>query len=184
MIAGDFRKGSTFQMDGKLYYVVDFQHHMQPRLAAFVRAKIKNIETGQVLEQRFNIGDKVDEIQVEKKEMQYLYSDGELYYFMDTETYEQIPLDKSIVEDALQYVMENGIVSVKKVKDKIISVEPPLFVDLEIVECEPGIAGDTTKNTTKPAKLETGLWIKVPLFVNNHEKVRVDTRTGEYMERI
>ena len=184
MTANDFKMGTTFEMEGNIYQVVDFQHVQQPRLAAFVRAKIKNVETGQVLEKRFNTGDKVGDAMIEKKEMQYLYSDGDLYYFMDTETYDQIPLDKATVEDALKYVKENGTVTIHTALNRVVAVVPPLFVELKIVECEPGVAGDTAKNVTKPATMETGLVVRVPLFVNQDETIRVDTRTGEYVERV
>lgn len=184
MVAADIKKGSTFEKDGNIYVVVDFQHHSQPRLAAFIKVRLKNIETGQVLETRMSPTDRLNDVVIEKKEMQYLYNDGGIYYFMDTETYEQLPINKEDCEDALNYITENMTATIKSCKGKIISVEPPLFVDLEIVECEPAVAGDTNKNASKPAKVETGFELRVPLFVNNHERIRIDTRTGEYMERI
>ena len=183
MIANDFKIGSTFEMDGNIFQIVDYQHVQQPRLAAFIRAKIKNVETGQVLEKRFNTGDKVGDAFVEKRDMQYLYNDGNLYYFMDPENFEQIPLDKETVQDALKYVTENGMVTIHTALDRVIAVVPPLFVNLKIVSCEPGVAGDTAKNVTKPAELETGLVVKVPLFVSDTDTIKIDTRTGEYVER-
>ncbi|MCI8434881.1 MAG: elongation factor P [Clostridia bacterium] len=182
--AGDFRKGVTVEIDGKIYVIVDFQHVKPGKGAAFVRAKIKNLETGQVLEQTFNPSDKYPPAHIERKEMQYSYRDGELYYFMDMESYEMVPLNYDIVADAMQFVKEEMSVNVQFYKGRAFSVEPPNFVELEIVETEPGIQGDTSKAGNKPAKLETGFNIMVPLFINNGEKIRVDTRTGTYMERV
>ncbi len=182
--AGDFRKGVTFEYDGSVYSVVDFQHVKPGKGAAFVRTKMKNVVTGQVLERTFNPTEKVEEAKIERKEMQYLYNEGGIYYFMDMETYEQIPLNYDQVEEAMKYVIENMMVSIQFYKGKAFSVLPPMFVELNIVECEPGIQGDTSKAGTKPAKLETGLTIQVPLFVNNGDRIRIDTRTGTYMERV
>ncbi|MBQ0017317.1 MAG: elongation factor P [Clostridiales bacterium] len=184
MTTGDLKIGSTFMMDGNVYVVVEWQHVCQPRLAAFIRGRIKNVETGAVLERNFKTNEKVDEAIIEKKEMQYLYNDGDLYYFMDKETFDQVPLNKADCEDALKYIVENMDATINYCNGRVISVTPPLFVELKIVECEPAVQGDTSKSAMKPAKLETGLEIKVPLFVNNEETVRVDTRTGEYMERV
>ncbi len=184
IVAGDFRKGVNFEMEGKIYNVVDFQHVKPGKGAAFVRAKIKNIVTGQVLERTFNPSEKFEPVRIETKEMQYLYNEGGLYYFMDMETYEQIPFNKDQVEDALQFITENMNVTVQFYKGAAFSVVPPNFVELTIVECEPGVQGDTSKAGNKPAKLETGYTIQVPLFVNNGERIRVDTRTGTYMERL
>ena len=182
--AGDFRKGVTFEMDGNVYSVVDFQHVKPGKGAAFVRTKIKNVVTGQVLEKTFNPTEKVEEARIERKEMQYLYNEGGIYYFMDMETYEQIPLNYEQVEEAMKYVIENMMVSIQFYKGKAFSVLPPMFVELNITECEPGIQGDTSKAGNKPATLETGVVIQVPLFVNNGDRIRIDTRTGTYMERI
>ncbi|MBQ7579226.1 MAG: elongation factor P [Clostridia bacterium] len=182
--AGDLRKGVTFEMEGKIYIVVDFLHVKPGKGAAFVRTKLKNIVTGQVIERTFNPVEKFEKAHIERKEMTYLYSDGDLYYFMDNETYEQVPLNHDQVEDALMYITENMMATVQFYKGEAFSVEPPNFVELTIVECEPGIQGDTSKAGNKPAKLETGLTIQVPLFVNNGEKIRVDTRTGSYMSRV
>lgn len=184
IVAGDFRKGVTFEMEGKVYTVVDFQHVKPGKGAAFVRTKIKNVVTGQVLERTFNPSDKFPIAHIENKEMQYLYNEGGLYYFMDTETYDQIPFNHDQVEDALQFITENMNVTVQFYKGNAFSVVPPNFVELTIVECEPGVQGDTSKAGNKPAKLETGYVIQVPLFVNNGERIRVDTRDGSYMERL
>lgn len=182
--AGDFRKGVTFEMDGNIYLVVDFLHVKPGKGSPFVRAKIKNIITGQVQERTFNPSDKFQVAIIERKEMQYLYNEGEIYYFMDMETYDQIPLNKSQVEDALNFITENMMATIQFYKGSAFSVEPPLFVELTITNCEPGIQGDTSKAGYKPAKLETGYTLTVPLFVNQGDKIRVDTRTGTYMERI
>lgn len=182
--AGSFRKGITFEMGNNIYVVVDFMHVKSGRGSAFVRAKIKNIITGQVQEKVFNPLEKFEIAVIERKEMQYLYNEGGIYYFMDMETFEQIPLDKNKIEDALNFITENMLATISFYKGSAFLVEPPLFVELLIVESEPGIQGDTAKASYKPAKLETGYTISVPLFVNNGDKVRVDTRTGVYMERI
>ncbi len=182
--AGEFRKGVTFELEGKVYVVVDFLHVKPGKGSAFVRTKIKNVVTGQVIERTFNPTERFEKAHIERKEMMYLYEDGGLYYFMDNNTYEQIPLNKSQVEDALNYITENMSCTIQFYKGEAFSVEPPLFVELKITECEPGIQGDSSKAGYKPATLETGLVIQVPLFVNNGETIRIDTRTGEYMERV
>ena len=182
--AGDFRKGLTIELDGQVYTVVDFQHVKPGKGAAFVRTKIKNIMTGSVLERTFNPTERVPRARVETKEMQYLYNDGNLYYFMDTETYEQIPLNREQVEDAMKYVKEFMNVTIIFFKGYPFSVEPPNFVELVVAETEPGVRGDTVTGGTKPATLETGAVIHVPLFVNTGDVIRVDTRTDEYMERV
>ena len=181
--AGDLRKGITFEFEGKIYVVVEFLHVKPGKGAAFVRTKLKNIVTGQVIEKTFNPVEKFEKAHIERKEMAYLYNDGDLYYFMDNETYEQVPLNKEQVEDALLYITENMNCTIQFYKGSAFSVEPPNFVELTIVECEPGIQGDTSKAGNKPATLETGLTIQVPLFVNNGDKIRIDTRTGTYMSR-
>ena len=181
--AGDLRKGITFEYEGKIYVVVEFLHVKPGKGAAFVRTKLKNIVTGQVIEKTFNPVEKFEKAHIERKEMAYLYNDGDLYYFMDNETYEQVPLNKDQVEDALLYITENMNVTIQFYKGSAFSVEPPNFVELTIVECEPGIQGDTSKAGNKPATLETGLILQVPLFVNNGERIRIDTRTGTYMSR-
>jgi len=182
--AGDFRKGVTVEMDNSVYTIVDFQHVKPGKGAAFVRTKLKNVITGGVLEKTFSPTEKLPKAHVETKEMQYLYNDGELYYFMDSQTYEQIPLNHSQVEDAIKYVKENTNVTIKFFKGAAFSVEPPNFVELEVTHTEPGFKGDTATGGSKPATLETGAVIQVPLFVNTGDVIRVDTRTDEYMERV
>lgn len=181
--AGEFRKGTTFEMDGQVFNIVDFQHVKPGKGAAFVRTKIKNVITGAVLEKTFNPTEKFPEAVIERKEMQYLYNDGSLYYFMDTNTYEQIPLNQSIVEDAVKFLKENDLAIIRFFKGEAFSVEPPNFVELEITHTEPGVKGDTATNTLKPATVETGATVMVPLFINTGDRIRIDTRTGEYMER-
>ncbi len=181
--AGDFRKGITIEIDGQVWVIVDFQHVKPGKGAAFVRTKIKNVQTGSVLEKSYNPNDKFENAHIDKKEMEYLYSDGELYHFMDTETYEQLPLNFDKVEDSLPYMKENMRVTIKFFKGEAFSVEPPNFVVLEVTETEPGFKGDTATAGNKPAIMETGAKIMVPLFVNTGDKIRIDTRTGEYMER-
>lgn len=182
--AGDFRKGLTIEIDGTAYVVVDFQHVKPGKGAAFVRTKIKNVITGAVLERTFNPSDKMPKANLETKKMQYLYNEDGLYYFMDNETYEQLPLNKSQIEDALLYIKENDVVTIKFFKGNPFSVEPENFVELQVIECEPAVKGDTATNATKYATLETGLVLSVPMFVEKGETIRVDTRLGEYMERI
>lgn len=181
--AGDFRKGVTIEIDGNVFNITDFQHVKPGKGAAFVRTRLKNVMTGGVTERTFNPSDKVARAMIETKEMTYLYSDGELYYFMDVETYEQLPLNKETVEDAIPFVKENTNVTVRFFKGSAFSLEAPNFVELEVTDTEPGVRGDTATNVTKPATLETGYVVNVPIFINRGEKIRVDTRTGEYMER-
>ena len=182
--AGEFRKGMTVEIDGQVWMIVDFQHVKPGKGAAFVRTKIKNVMTGSVLERTFNPTEKYPKAMVERKEMQYLYSDGELYYFMDTETFDQLPLNHDKVEEAIQYITENMNVTIKFFKGEPFSVEAPNFVELTVAETEPGVKGDTATAGNKPAILETGAKVMVPLFISEGEKIRVDTRTGEYMERV
>ncbi len=182
--AGEFRKGITIEIDGGVWVIVEFQHVKPGKGAAFVRTKIKNVIAGNVLERTFNPNDKFPRAHVERKEMQYLYNDGELYYFMDTETYEQLPLNRDIVEDAMNFITENMNVTVSFFKGSAFSVDAPNFVELTITETDPGFKGDTATGAIKPAVLETGYKINVPLFVNTGDRIRVDTRTGEYMERV
>ena len=181
--AGDFRKGITVEWDGGVWTVVDFQHVKPGKGAAFVRTKIKNIMTGAVVERSFNPTDKMPRAIVETKEMQYVYPDGDLYYFMDVETYEQIPLSKDQVEETIQFVTEGSNVTVRFFKGSAFSVSAPNFVELEVTDTEPGFKGDTTSNTYKPATLETGYTLQVPLFISTGDRIRVDTRSGDYMER-
>ena len=182
--AGEFRKGMTIDIDGQVFTVVDFQHVKPGKGAAFVRTRLKNVITGAVVERTFNPTEKVDEAVIERKDMQYLYNDGNLYYFMDTETYEQIPLNYDKVEDAMKFLKENMIATIKFYKGEAFSVEPPTFVELKVVETEPGFKGDTATGGSKPAKVETGAVIQVPLFVNQGDVIKIDTRTSEYLERV
>ena len=181
--ASDFRNGVTFEMDGQVLQVVEFQHVKPGKGAAFVRCKLKNVIGGGVVERTFNPSDKFENAFVDRRDMQYLYQDGNLYYFMDTETYEQVPIDGSVLGNEFRFVMENMEVKVVSYKGKVFSVEPPFFVDLIITETEPGARGDTATNVTKPATLETGAEVRVPLFINTGDRIRIDTRTGEYLER-
>ena len=181
--AGEFRKGITFEMNGEPHVILDFQHVKPGKGSPFVRTKYKNILTGATREEAFNPNDKFPKAHIETKKMQYLYNDGELYYFMDVETYDQIPMSLDKVEDAIPYVKEGTNVTVRFFKGQPFSVEAPNFVVLEVTDTEPGFKGDTASNTYKPATLETGYSLQVPLFVNTGDKIRIDTRTGEYMER-
>mgnify|MGYP003418151028 FL=1 len=183
-MAGDVRNGTTFEMDNGVYKVVEFQHVKPGKGAAFVRTKLKNVITGAVLEKTFNPSEKLQGAEIEKRDMQYLYNDGDLYYFMDNETYEQLPINKEDLGDMLRFLKENMNVKILSFKGKVFAIEPPLFVELEITYTEPGFSGNTSTNATKPATLETGATINVPLFVNTGDVIRIDTRTGEYMERI
>ena len=182
--AGDFRNGVTFEMDSQVYRVVDFQHVKQGKGAAFFRTKLKNVITGAVLEKTFNPTEKVEEAQIDRKDMQYLYNDGEVYYFMDSETYEQLPLNKDELGDTLKYLLDNMIVKILSYKGKVFGIEPPMFVELEVTYTEPGFSGNTTTTSGKPATLENGYEISVPLFINIGDVIKIDTRTGEYMERV
>ena len=181
--ASDFRKGITFEMNGEPHVVLDFQHVKPGKGAAFVRTKYRNILTGATREEAFNPNDKFPKAHIETKQMQYLYNDGELYYFMDQETYDQVPLTFDLVEDAIKYIRENDVATVKFYKDNAFTVEAPNFVDLEVVETEPGVKGDTATNVTKAATVETGAVIQVPIFINEGERIQIDTRSGEYLGR-
>ncbi|MBQ1632124.1 MAG: elongation factor P [Clostridia bacterium] len=184
IMAGDFRKGVTVEIDGVVWSISDFQHVKPGKGAAFVRTRLKNVMTGAVLERTFSPTDKYPLAHIETKDMEYLYSDGELYYFMDIETYEQIPLNFEQVEDAIDFIKENDQVKMRFYKGNAFSVEAPNFVELKVTETEPGFKGDTATGTTKPAVVETGYHIAVPLFVNEGDIIRIDTRTGEYMSRV
>ena len=181
--AGDFRKGITFEMNGDPYVVLDFQHVKPGKGAAFVRTKYKNILTGATREEAFNPSDKFPKAHIETKVMQYLYSDGDLFYFMDTETYDQIPISKEQMEDAILYLRENDEATLKFYKGVAFLVEPPNSVVLKVVETEPGVKGDTATNVTKPATMETGAVVQVPIFIDEGENIQIDTRTGEYLGR-
>ena len=181
--AGDFRNGVTFEMDGNVYSIIEFQHVKPGKGAAFVRTKIRNVISGAVTEKTFNPNDKYPTAYIERKDMQYVYSDGSLYYFMDMETFDQIPINESILGDNFKFVKEEMMCKVLSYKGNVFGVEPPNFVELQVVKTDPGFKGDTATNATKPATLETGAEIKVPLFINEGEMIRIDTRTGAYMER-
>lgn len=181
--AGDFKKGITVEMDNGVWTIVDFQHVKPGKGAAFVRTRIKNVMTGAVLERTFNPTDKMPKAIIETKEMQYMYNDGDLYYFMDNETYEQIPISKDTLGDDFRFVKENENVKVLSYKGSVFAVEPPLFVELEITETEPGVKGNTATNVLKPATVETGAVVKVPIFIEQGERIQIDTRTGEYLGR-
>ena len=181
--AGDFRNGMTFEMDGQVVQVIEFQHVKPGKGAAFVRTKYKNVITGAVVETSFNQTAKFPTAFVERKDMQYSYSDGDLYYFMDMESYEQVPISKDVIGNALDFVKEEEIVKVLSYKGNVFGIEPPFFVELEVTSTEPGVKGNTATNATKPAVVETGAEIRVPLFINEGDRIRIDTRTREYMER-
>ena len=181
--AGDFRNGVTLEIEGNVFQIVEFQHVKPGKGSAFVRTKYKNIYTGAIREDAFNPDDKFPKAHIETKKMQYLYNDGELYYFMDPETYDQLPLNQDQVEDAMKFLKENDEATIKFYNNEPFLVEAPNFVDLEIVETEPGVKGDTATNVTKAATVETGAVIQVPIFINEGEKVQIDTRTGEYLGR-
>lgn len=181
--AGDFRNGVTFEMDGNVFQIVEFQHVKPGKGAAFVRTKIRNVISGSVTEKTFNPSDKYPTAFIERKEMQYLYNDGDLYYFMDNETFETTPINRDVLGDAFKFVKENMNIKVLSYKGNVFGTEPPNFVELEVTATEPGVKGDTATNATKPATVETGAEIRVPLFINEGEMIRIDTRTGEYMER-
>ncbi len=181
--AGDFRNGMTFEMDGGVYQVIEFQHVKPGKGAAFVRTKYKNVITGSIVERSFNPTDKFEPARIERRDMQYLYNDGDLYYFMDNETFEQLPINASTVGDSLKFVKENDVCKILSFKENVFGIEPPIFVELEVTETEPGFKGDTATGATKPATVETGAQVKVPLFVNIGDRIRIDTRTSEYMER-
>ena len=181
--AGDFRNGVTFEMDGKVMQVVEFQHVKPGKGAAFVRTKMKNVITGAVTETSFNPTAKFEQAFVDRKEMEYSYNDGDLYYFMDMESYEMTPINKDVLGDNFKFVKENMPCKIMSYKGSVFGVEPPNFVELQVTKTDPGFKGNTATNATKPATLETGAEIKVPLFIDEGEMIRVDTRTGEYMER-
>ena len=181
--AGDFKNGVTFEMDGHVFQVVEFQHVKPGKGAAFVRTKMKNVITGAVIERSFSPTDKFDSAYIERRDMQYSYSDGDLYYFMDMESFDMVPLNKEVLPDSFKFVKEEMMCKLCSFKGKVFSVEPPTFVDLEITDTDPGFAGNTATNTLKPATVETGAEIKVPLFIEVGEIIKIDTRTGEYLSR-
>ena len=182
--AGDFRNGITVEMEGNVYQIIEFQHVKPGKGAAFVRTKLKNIINGGVVEKSFRPTEKFPQARIDRKDMQYLYSDGDLFNFMDTETYDQIALNAEAVGDALKFVKENEMVKICSYNGNVFAIEPPLFVELESTDTEPGFKGDTATGATKPAIVETGAKVMVPLFVENGEKIKIDTRTGEYLSRV
>ena len=182
--AGDFRNGITVEMEGNVFQIIEFQHVKPGEGAAFVRTKLKNIINGGVVEKSFRPTEKFPQARIDRKDMQYLYSDGDLFNFMDTETYDQIALNAEAVGDALKFVKENEMVKICSYNGNVFAIEPPLFVELEITDTEPGFKGDTATGATKPAIVETGAKVMVPLFVENGEKIKIDTRSGEYLSRV
>ena len=184
VVAGDFKNGITFDMDGNVMQVIEFQHVKPGKGAAFVRTKLRNVITGSVIEKTFSPTDKYEDARIERKDMQYLYNDGELYYFMDMESFEQIPLEASKLSDNFKFVKEEMICQIKSYKGNVFSVEPPMFVELQIIDAEPGVKGDTATGATKNATVETGAVVRVPLFIESGETIKIDTRTGDYLERV
>ena len=184
VLAGDFRNGLTFEMEGQVMQVIEFQHVKPGKGAAFVRTKYRNVITGAVIETSFNPTAKFPTATIERKDMQYSYNDGGLYYFLDMETYEMVPVEEAKLPDNFKFVKEEMMCKLLSYKGNVFSVEPPTFVELKIVEAEPGVKGNTATNVTKNAKVETGAEVKVPMFINEGEMIRIDTRTGEYLERV
>lgn len=182
--AGDFRNGITLEIDGSIFQIIEFQHVKPGKGAAFVRTKLKNIISGGVVEKTFRPTEKFPQARIDRKDMQYLYSDGDLYHFMDVETYDQVALNEETIGDALKFVKENDMCKVCSHNGNVFAIEPPLFVELEVTETEPGFKGDTATGATKPATVETGATVSVPLFVNLGDKIKIDTRTGEYLSRV
>ena len=182
--AGDFRNGITIELDNGIYQIIEFQHVKPGKGAAFVRTKLKNIVSGGVIEKTFRPTEKCPQARIDRKDMQYLYSDGDLYHFMDVETYDQVALNDETVGDALKFVKENDMCKVCSHNGNVFAIEPPLFVELEVTETEPGFKGDTATGASKPATVETGATVSVPLFVEIGNKIKIDTRTGEYLSRV
>ncbi len=182
--AGEFRNGMTLEMEGSVYQILEFQHVKPGKGAAFVRTKLKNIISGGVVEKTFRPTEKFPPARIDRQEMQYLYSDGDLFHFMNTETYDQIALNQEQIGDALKFVKENEMVKICSHNGNVFAVEPPLFVELEVTDTEPGFKGDTATGATKPATVETGATVNVPLFVETGDKLKIDTRTGEYLSRV
>ena len=182
--AGDFRNGITLEIEGNVFQIMEFQHVKPGKVAAFVRTKIKNVMSGGVVERTFRPTEKFPAARIDRVDMQYLYSDGDLFHFMDVNTYEQVALNPDSIGDALKFVKENEMCKVCSYNGNVFSVEPPLFVELEITDTEPGFKGDTAQGATKPAVVETGATVYVPLFVDQGDKIKIDTRTGEYLSRV
>ena len=183
VVAGDFKNGITFEMDGQVLQVIEFQHVKPGKGAAFVRTKLKNVITGAVIERTFSPTDKYENAYIERKEMQYSYNDGDLYHFMDTETWDETLISKDQLPESFKFVKEEMMVKLVSYKGKVFDIEPPTFVELAVTQTDPGFAGNTATNTLKPATLETGAVIKVPLFIEEGEVLKIDTRTGEYLSR-
>lgn len=183
VVAGDFRNGVTFDMDGQVMQVIEFQHVKPGKGAAFVRTKLRNVITGAVVEKTFSPTDKFNDARIERKDMQYLYNDGDLYYFMDLDSYDQVPIGKDLIGDNFKFVKEEMICKIHSYQEKPFAVEPPMFVNLEVTDCEPGVRGDTATGASKNATVETGAVIRVPLFINQGDVIKIDTRTSEYLER-
>lgn len=182
--AGDFRNGVTFEMDGQVMQVVEFQHVKPGKGAAFVRTKIRNIMTGSVTERTFNPSDKFPSAYIERKDMSYTYADGSLYYFMDPDTYEQLPINESDLPDSFRFVREGDVVKILSYKGKVFGIEAPAFAVLTVTKTDPGFKGNTATNTLKPAVLETGAEVRVPLFINEGDVIKIETETGSYVERM
>ncbi len=182
--AGDFKNGLTFEMDGKVYQVIEFQHVKPGKGAAFVRTKYKDVMTGATREASFNPTAKFENAVIERRDLQYSYDDGDLYHFMDTETWEETLISRDMVDDNFKFVKEEMMCKISSFKGKVFAVEPPTFVELAVVETEPGVKGDTATNVTKAATLETGAVVKVPIFINEGDVLKIDTRTGDYVERV
>ena len=183
VVAGDFKNGITFEMEGNVFQVVEFQHVKPGKGAAFVRTKLKNVITGAVIEKTFSPTDKFENAYIERKDMQYSYNDGDLYYFMDMESFDMLPLNREKLGDAFKFVKEEMMCKIHSYQEKPFAVEPPMFVELDVIDCEPGVRGDTATGATKNATVETGAVIRVPLFIETGEKIKIDTRTSEYLER-
>ncbi len=182
--AGDFRNGLTIEYEKNIFVVLEFQHVKPGKGAAFVRTKLRNLKTGSIIEKSFRPSEKMPKAHIERKDMQYLYTDGELFHFMDVETYDQIALNQEQLGDTLKFVKENDMVKILSHNSVVFGIEPPLFVELDITHTEPGMKGDTATGATKPATVETGAQVNVPLFVNIGDKIKIDTRTGEYLSRV
>ena len=182
--AGDFRNGITIELEGNVFQIIEFQHVKPGKGAAFVRTKLKNIKSGGVVEKTFRPTEKCPQARIDRREMQYLYADGDLYNFMDTENFEQMAMNAADIQDSMKFVKENEMVKMLSHNGSVFAVEPPLFVELEITETEPGFKGDTATGATKPAVVETGATVYVPLFVNQGDTIKIDTRTGEYLSRV
>ena len=182
--ASDFRNGITVEIDGNVCQILEFQHVKPGKGAAFVRTKLKDIINGGVVEKTFRPTEKFPQARIDRKDMQYLYKDGDLFYFMDTESYDQMPVSASSIGDSMKFVKENEMVKICSYNGNVFSVEPPLFVELEVTETEPGFKGDTATGASKPATVETGATVAVPLFINEGEKIKIDTRTGEYLSKV